>query len=56
MTLKVDQNYLVTLSMIVVVLGVVVAAGVLGVNDDQLPTRELLGGLLVLAGRLITSE
>lgn len=53
--MAVDRNYALTLLMIVATMATIVVGVRFGVNPDQLPTKELIGGLLVLAGRLITN-
>ena len=56
MALDVSSNYVITLLMIVIVLVTIVAGVKIGIDPAALPTGELLGGLLVLAGRLIKSD
>lgn len=50
------DDYVLTLAMIVLVMAMAVVGGIYGINSDQLPVSELLGGLLVLAGRLIKPQ
>lgn len=54
--MAVDKNYALTLVMITTTMGMIVVGVKFGVNPELLPTKELIGGLLVLAGRLITSN